>query len=82
MRMVHSESSDPNNYFTEMTTIEKVLQCLLCLVELEDLVHYWANLLLAIQTDHFLKSVSGPVQDTLERDISLQCKHIRVQLVF
>lgn len=73
-----SISRNLDDYFPEVAALVYILQGIPRLFRLELAIDDKVGLLLSIQTQHLLEAVLGSIQDTLERDIPRERKHVGI----
>ena len=69
---------DPNNNLSKMTAAKQVLERLIRLFKLPHSIHDRLDLLLVVKPQHPLQLFARPIQNALERDVSLQTQQVCV----
>lgn len=62
-----------------MRALEKICECILSLLKIEDLMHHGPYLLLLVERNHLLKAVLGAIQDPFESDIPSQSEYVDIR---
>lgn len=63
-------SGDIDHNLAKMTSGVQVLKTFLRLFEFEDFVDHWMDLMLRVETTHFLEAVPWAVQNAFDRDVA------------